>query len=375
MLCCKCSVTVFGVKRFFMDDKLPHCSPRGWGRHPHCAGLGRPHVVGRATELRLREDGYETRPKSPLPGDAITHDRVEDGQQLAGDRDDGDLLGLAGCDEALEEGLEHGVVPPGHHSAHEQRFAHARPATADEALAAPLARLTREGGKPDKRRDLLAAEGPKLRQLGNERARNYRPDARHRGEQILFLAPGWRTTHGIVNLTVDTRELTLERLQEPADALPDAGISPFLTLSLCTDHVDDLTPAGNEIGKLLGGLVGQRPWCDAGRLAEVGDHLSIDLVGLGALTDGFGEGADLRRIGDRDRQAGPGEGRNDHGLEPAGGLEHDEVGLQHLETGYEFVQSGASTRDHETLTTRTHGNIEAVFRNVDTAYGLVHGDP
>jgi len=107
----------------------------------------------------------------------------------------------------------------------------------------------------------------------------------------------------------------------------------------------------------------------------VGDHLSIDRVGLGALTDGFGEGADLRRIGDRDRQAGPGEGRNDHGLEPAGGLEHDEVGLQHLETGYEFVQSGASTRDHETLTTRTHGNIEAVFRNVDTAYGLVHGDP
>ena len=68
------------------------------------------------------------------------------------------------------KGLKHGVVPPGHHSAHEQGLAHARPATADEAFAAPLARLTREGGKPDKRRDLLAAEGPKLRQLGNQRA-------------------------------------------------------------------------------------------------------------------------------------------------------------------------------------------------------------
>jgi hypothetical protein len=60
----------------------------------------------------------------------------------------------------------------------------------------------------------------------------------------------------------------------------------------------------------------------------------------------------------------------DHGLEAAGGLEHDEVGLQHLETGYEFVQSGAGTRDDEALTTRTHGNIKAVFRNVDTACGL-----
>src|SRR5262245_51972931 len=117
------------------------------------------------------------RPESALPGRAITYDRVEDGQQLAGDRDDGDLLGLAGCDEALEEGLEHGVVPPGHEGAHEQGRAHARPAAADEALAAPLARLTREGGKADKRRDLLAAEGPKLRQLGNQRARDYPPDA------------------------------------------------------------------------------------------------------------------------------------------------------------------------------------------------------
>jgi len=72
-------------------------------------------------------------------------------------------------------------------------------------------------------------------------------------------------------------------------------------------------------------LVGQRPWCDAGRLAEVGDHLGIDRVGLDALTDGFGEGADLRRVGDRYRQAGPGDGRNHHGLEAAGCLEHDEV--------------------------------------------------
>jgi hypothetical protein len=50
------------------------------------------------------------------------------------------------------------------------------PAAADEALAAPLARLTREGGKADKRGDLLAVEGSKLRQLSNERARDYRPD-------------------------------------------------------------------------------------------------------------------------------------------------------------------------------------------------------
>ena len=108
--------------------------------------------------------------------------------------------------------------------------------------------------------------------------------------------------------------------------------------------------------------------CEAGRLAEVGDHRRIDRVGLGALADGLGEGPDLRRIGDRDRQTGRRRGRNDDGLEAAGCFEHDEVGLQHLEPRYEVLQPGASARDGEKLTARPHGNIEAVLRNVDTVW-------
>jgi hypothetical protein len=77
------------------------------------------------------------------------------------------------------------------------------------------------------------------------------------------------------------------------------GLGPFLTLPLGSDHVDDLAPAGDKIGKLLGGLVGQRPGCDAGRFAEVGNHTGIDRVSLGALADGL---PDLFRIGDCDRQ-------------------------------------------------------------------------
>src|SRR5262249_2263824 len=253
----------------------------------------------------------------------------------------------------------------------EQGPAHARPTAANEALAAPLARLAREGGKADKCRDLLAAEGPKLGQLGNERARDCRPDTGHRREQVLFLAPGGRATYGIVNVRLDAGELTLERLYEPADALFDAGIGPLLALPLCSDHLDDLTPAGDKIGKLLGSLVGQRPWYDTGRFAEVGDHAG----GLCALADGFGERANLGRIGDRHRKTGRCQCRHHDGLETTGSLEDDEVGLQHLEAGNELVQSGAIARYNETLTTRTHGNIEAVFRNVDTACGLCPGDP
>jgi hypothetical protein len=65
------------------------------------------------------------RPDRALPARAFTYDRVENGQQLAGDRDEGDLLRLSHCYEALIEGFQHRVVLRGAHSAHEQGFAHA----------------------------------------------------------------------------------------------------------------------------------------------------------------------------------------------------------------------------------------------------------
>src|SRR5262249_16785440 len=58
-----------------------------------------------------------------------------------------------------------------------------------------------------------------------------------------------------------------------------------------------------------------------------------------------------------------------------GGLEHDEVGLQNLETRHEVVEPGTSARHGKIFTTWTHGNIEAVLRYIDTNGDLLHGDP
>src|SRR5215510_9383917 len=254
-------------------------------------------------------------------------------------------------------------------------FAHARPPPTNETLAAPLARLAGEGGEADKRGDLLAIKASKFRQLGNQGPRDCWADGGYRRQQILLLTPGWRAAHGLVNVRIDARELTLERLHEPADALLDAGIGPVLTLPLRADHVDDLTTASDELGELLGGLVRQRPWYDTRCLAKVSDHSGIDRVGLGPLPDRLGEGADLPRVGDRNRQAGPGEGRSYNGLQAAGSLEHDEVGLQNLQTRNEVVEPGTSAWGGKIFTTWTHGNIEAVLRYVDTNGDLLHGDP
>src|SRR3954464_11968626 len=47
---------------------------------------------------------------SGLPWFLVSQDGVEDGEELAGDGDEGDHLGLAGGAEAIAEGLEDGVV-------------------------------------------------------------------------------------------------------------------------------------------------------------------------------------------------------------------------------------------------------------------------
>src|ERR1019366_6949634 len=48
-----------------------------------------------------------------IPSGLVSENRIEDGQQLAHARDDGDLLRLAGGDQAAVENLDHRVVVNG----------------------------------------------------------------------------------------------------------------------------------------------------------------------------------------------------------------------------------------------------------------------
>jgi hypothetical protein len=133
-------------------------------------------------------------------------------EQLSGDGDEGDHLGLSGGDEALVEGFEDRVVLDGDHGAHEERAADGGSAGGDEGLAAPLARLAGERCQTGQGRHLAAVERAELGQLGDERAGDRRADAGHGGQEILLLAPEGRAADGIVDLAIDVRQLLLQRL-------------------------------------------------------------------------------------------------------------------------------------------------------------------
>src|SRR3954453_9326452 len=158
---------------------------------------------------------------SGLPWFLISQDGVEDGEKLASDGNDGDHLGFTGGNEAVAEGLEDGVVTAGHEGGEEQRGTHALAPATDHALALPPAGLAGVGGKAGEAGDLLVVEGAELRQLGDEGSRSGRSDAGHRGEEVLFVAPGRRAAHADVDLGIDFGELLLERDDQAGDALAD----------------------------------------------------------------------------------------------------------------------------------------------------------
>ena len=118
-------------------------------------------------------------------------------------------------------------------------------------------------------------------------------------------------------------------MTQPGDALLQARVGhALLALAFGADHLDDLPPAGDQIGQQPRRLVRQRPRLGLGRFGEVGDDRGIDRIGLGALPERLGEGADLGRIDDHDRQSGRRQRRRHDGLEAAGGLQRDDVRRQ-----------------------------------------------
>src|SRR3954462_15229050 len=186
---------------------------------------------------------------SGLPWFLVSQDGVEDGEELAGDGDEGDHLGLAGGAEAIAEGLEDGVVTAGPEGSEEQGAAHALAPAADHALALPLAGLAGVGRKACEAGDLLLVEGAELGQLGDEGSGDDRPDAGDGGEEVLLVAPGGRAAHAGVDLGIDLGELLLEGADEAGDALLDAPHGgAALAVPLGDDHLDDLAPAGDEVG-------------------------------------------------------------------------------------------------------------------------------
>ena len=185
-------------------------------------------------------------------------------------------------------------------------------------------------------------------------------------KEDFLVAPHRGAAHGSVDFPIDLGQLLLERGDQAGDALADPlDRDALLPIALGDDHFDDLTPARDQIGQQLRGLVRQVAHLGLGRLDEAGDHARVDRIGLGPLSDRLGEVTRLRRIDHDDRQRSPCQrGRND-GLETARRLDRDPLRTQRPHAFDELREAFAVARDGKGLALRQNVNVQPVLRHVD----------
>jgi hypothetical protein len=256
------------------------------------------------------------------PISTIPHQGVEDRKQLPHARHQRNLLRLTRAQESLVELLDGGVVAGSDQSAHVQDRPHRSPSSPRLALAAPLAGVAVEGGDSHQCTQTPVGDLSKLWQFGQEGSREDSPDSRDAPEESLVGFEGGVLLNGTVKVPIDALDLLLKPLDVRPDRLGERLRSHLQTIVLGDEHLDELTPPGEDAlqsdGFLLGDDAGS--WFD--RLGESGEDEGIYLVGLGELANRFGEVSGLARVNDGHGDRAGGEHRGGEALVSACGL-HD----------------------------------------------------
>ena len=94
---------------------------------------------------------------------------IENGEQFANGRDEGDLFGFADCAQVPVESANHRVVAGGGQGGHVQGSAHLGAASPHSALASELATVAVERGHADEDRDLAAVQLARVPLYGRRR--------------------------------------------------------------------------------------------------------------------------------------------------------------------------------------------------------------
>jgi len=161
------------------------------------------------------------------PGFAIAQDGIEDGEQLAHRRDEGEASGFAGIAQTAVEALERRVVPDRDQAGHVERRPDFAAAASDPAFATVSAAIPADWRDTGQGGDLVAIDLAELGQLGDQGAGNDIADAGHPLQDQL----------------VDARALGFGALEhDPGRALRDAVAGSGQALLFFTDHDHELAP-------------------------------------------------------------------------------------------------------------------------------------
>ena len=234
------------------------------------------------------------------PNSTISHESVEDGEQLSHARHQTHLLGLAGREQPLIELPDHRIEPSGDESFHIERRPHWSSPSPHLPLAPTVSGVAVEGGDAHQVAQALVGESPQFRQLGQESAGEDWADTGDAFEQCLVLLEGSGDLDGLVKVCLSARDLCLEPL-------------------------DELTSSGEDALQSHGFLVGDYAGSGLHCGGESGEDESVYPVGLSEASHSLGEVPRLTGIDDRDRDPGGRDGGGGEALVSSGGLQNDQL--------------------------------------------------
>src|SRR5689334_9780149 len=176
----------------------PHGEPVGVHMANHECTIVPPHPsTSSATVLKL-------------PRFAVSHDGIEDGDELSHGGDEGDLGPFTGLTQTAIEGLQGWIEPHANQGCHVEGTAHRLTATADMALAAILPAVVVDWRNTDQGCDLLVVDGAEFGQFGEEHGSGQRPNTLDAGEQLVALPQLGAARHRQAESGIGLGELALE---------------------------------------------------------------------------------------------------------------------------------------------------------------------
>ena len=208
------------------------------------------------------------------------------------------------------------------HPNYVERAAHTGPPTPDDAAATQRAAVAGEEGHAHQGGNGLAVEPAQFGHLGEQGQGGGGADAGHTTQQVLPRPPQQAVLDRVAQVPVEVGQLLLQ----PGDMGRDAGLHRrqcrVEPLALGSEHGHDLAAPAQQGAQLLRPGIGHRlrGWPD--HLGEAGEHLCIQVVGLGQLSDAACEVAHLARVDDSSGHPGTRQGRDERHLAPPGRFEH-----------------------------------------------------
>ena len=231
---------------------------------------------------------------------------------------------------------------------------------ADKSGAGPV-----ERSHPHQGGNFLPVQGAQLRQITQQSAGDHRPQARNTADDLGVFVPQGALAQKVHQVPVQFFQQSPKFGQQNLDVAPHPGSGHLTPVLLPGDHLHQLSTTARQSGQLQLRRLRQwarlRPDC----LPIMGDHLGVDLIGLGQLTQGLGKISNKTGVHQHCRQVLLGQGEHQGSLVAAGGFQDHQFRVQFQKTADQRENASFIIGQGEKLSRGTDSNVQLPFGNIN----------